>query len=207
VKEHVQNGAQKDKIIIKYERQQCYGAEDISKAETGKMNVRQGQLQKLLQTKKTNLAVSIDITKQGMKRFVNPFQYTLARPLPPTRSEQLQHATKLGRPRRRVKYQTADKFQENGIEDVTVKPVNYKQGSKCKNFSYICKLQSFGDYTQYQALQEEMELENSQYIRDINQYRNSHDAESGFPIYVLFEVIHVLRKTSYDKTMEEQELI
>jgi len=85
--------------------------------------------------------------------------------------------------------------------------VNYKQGSKCKNFSYICKLQSFGDYTQYQALQEEMELENSQYIRDINQYRNSHDAESGFPIYVLFEVIHVLRKTSYDKTMEEQELI
>jgi len=87
VKEHVQNGAQKDKIIIKYERQQCYGAEDISKAETGKMNVRQGQLQKLLQTKKTNLAVSIDITKQGMKRFVNPFQYTLARPHAPTRSE------------------------------------------------------------------------------------------------------------------------
>ena len=69
MKEHVQNGAQKDKIIIKYERQQCYGAEDISKAETGKMNVRQGQLQKLLQ---------LPVNRHHLHMYLPHHQYLLA---------------------------------------------------------------------------------------------------------------------------------
>lgn len=54
---------------------------------------------------------------------------------------------KVSRPRQKLKYNTADKRQEygSGTEDVSVKPVSYKQGSKCKHFSYVCKLQSVGD--------------------------------------------------------------
>lgn len=76
-----------------------------------------------------------------MKRFVNPFEHTVARPIPHGRAiEQTQQAGRPGKPRRKVRYQTADKFQEHGTEDVSVKAVNYKQGGKCKHFSYICKL-------------------------------------------------------------------
>lgn len=44
-------------------------------------------------------------------------------------------------------------------------------------------------------------------VRDVDQYQYSTDEDSGFPIYVLFEVIHVYRKTAWDKVMEEEFLI
>lgn len=42
---------------------------------------------------------------------------------------------------------------------------------------------------------------------DVDALQHVLDAETGFPIYVLFEVIHLSRKTAWDKIQEENDLI
>ena len=81
--------------------------------------------------------------------------------------------------------------------------VSYAQGLKCKNFKFVSKLQSLGLVDQWERLDQEMREER---FLDMTQYQNSLDSESRFPIYVLFEVLHVQRKTPYDHHVEQKTL-
>ena len=94
------------------------------------------------------------------------------------------------------KFYTADSNQADGVEDFHKSP-DYKQGNKCDNFVFKCKLQSIGDFADLKRLETEVTLSN-QYPKDVLQYKHIIDPDSGYPIYMLFEVLHVHRKTVRD---------
>ena len=43
-------------------------------------------------------------------------------------------------------------------------------------------------------------------FHEISQYKSSLDDNQKFPMYVLFEVLHVKRKTPYDHHIEQKQL-
>ena len=51
-----------------------------------------------------------------------------------------------------------------------------------------------------------MQLSN-QYPKDVLQYKNIIEPDSGYPIYMLFEVLHVNRKTILDVQEDEMKAI
>ena len=53
-------------------------------------------------------------------------------------------------------------------------------------------------------LQTEMELDTE--INDVDEYNSAMDPVTGYPIYMLFEVIHVYRKTLAEEDKEAKEL-
>ena len=80
-------------------------------------------------------------------------------------------------------------------------PDNFPQGLKSKNFKFVGKLQSLGLVSHWRNLQKEMREER---FHEISQYKSSLDEDQGFPMYVLFEVLHVKRKTPYDHHIEQK---
>jgi len=95
------------------------------------------------------------------------------------------------------KFNTTDKQQEDGIRNFD-KPQNQKQGGKCMNFMFRCNLQSIGNHEDLNRLNQE--ISQIPQAEDVMQYKNIliNDEDSpcdGFPIYMMFEVFHVQRKT------------
>lgn len=72
-----------------------------------------------------------------------------------------------------------------------------QQGTKCKDFKLVCKLQSLGDAFTLQNLEKEIKSTNEE-VNDILSFKFSVDQQSAYPIFMLFEIIHVQRITEFD---------
>uniref|UniRef100_A0A7S3IKL6 Uncharacterized protein n=1 Tax=Strombidium inclinatum TaxID=197538 RepID=A0A7S3IKL6_9SPIT len=84
-----------------------------------------------------------------------------------------------------------------------VEPLGYLQGQKCKNFKFQCKLQSLATNRQAEGIELEAQ---SQSATDVHQCEQIFDPDSGFPLYTMFEVFVVRRKSPFD-VQEEQSIL
>ena len=97
------------------------------------------------------------------------------------------------------KYDTAIQQHEQTC-DGTEKPPNYAQGRKCQSFKMMHKLVSNCSKAQLRALEQEIK-EKTQY-NDVLMFDNILSEDGEYPIYMLFEVIEVCRKSPNDVIKE-----
>lgn len=95
----------------------------------------------------------------------------------------------------------------NTESDEELKEVRAKmqasKGRKCTSFKLICKLQSLGDLSHLKDLEQEL-LYNK--VDSILECKSVQHPCHAYPIYMLFEVIHVQRKTVQDQIDEQRQL-
>ena len=148
-------------------------------------------------------AFSLDLSSRLMLKYINPFEvdpvHTKGGP---------QAAPGAGRARKEEQRRTrllSKSSKDGGYQSAEVeKPLNYVQGSKCKCFKMQCKLVANCRIADKLRLDKELATTPSQ--RDILRYQNIIEPVSGAPIYMLFEVIEVSRKSREDIEAERARL-
>ena len=135
-------------------------------------------------------AVSIDCTKSFMVNYKNPFSLSNI-----SYRHQVDQNPLANTLTQKKKFKNINEIaDEDDNEDGN-------QGKKCINFKFESKLESLGTREDIEKFLKKL-AEQSDDRNDIHDYEEIKETDSGYPIYLQFEVLYVRRKTPHDK--EEQ---
>ena len=133
------------------------------------------KLREKMKNKSLNTAVNIDFSKFLTKKYINPFELNL-------NFENFLKSSIIGDLKKSMssrifiivdenknEYKTADDKQANPSQQKQVKTDIVAQGTKCKDFKLVCKLQSLGDSQTLRSLEKEIKSTQEE-VNDIMQY-------------------------------------
>ena len=83
------------------------------------------------------------------------------------------------------------------------KKMQASKGRKCSSFKLACKLQSLGDQCHLRELEHELSQNK---VDSVMECKSVLHPGHAYPIYMMFEVLHVQRKTVQDQIDEQRQL-